>query len=62
MQLQNLMKWNVRASLVYAFGVWTMIGTYGYYTYTGAYDVKPENKTGTIYGLLARGVAIHCVA
>ncbi|XP_051996802.1 small integral membrane protein 26-like [Xyrauchen texanus] len=26
-------KWNKRASLVYAVGIWTMFGGYGYYRY-----------------------------
>ncbi|KAK2888832.1 hypothetical protein Q8A67_014207 [Cirrhinus molitorella] len=35
-------KWNRNASLVYAFGVWTMLG-YAYYKYTLG-DVKVEKK------------------
>ncbi|KAJ8264267.1 hypothetical protein GJAV_G00147190 [Gymnothorax javanicus] len=30
MNLKDITKWNVRVSMVYAIGIWTMIGSYGY--------------------------------
>lgn len=38
MELKKLLKWNNKASVVYAVGVWTMIGSYFYFRYTGKYD------------------------
>lgn len=31
MNLKDIVKWNVRVSLIYAVGIWTMLGTYGYF-------------------------------
>lgn len=31
MNLKDIVKWNVRVSLLYAVGIWTMLGTYGYF-------------------------------
>ncbi|XP_062304507.1 small integral membrane protein 26-like [Osmerus eperlanus] len=47
MQITDIVKWNKRVSLIYAVGVWTLMGTYGFYTYTGHYDKKPEILTET---------------
>uniref|UniRef100_A0A3B4TLD3 Small integral membrane protein 26 n=1 Tax=Seriola dumerili TaxID=41447 RepID=A0A3B4TLD3_SERDU len=41
MTLSDLPKWNKRAAAVYAFGIWTMIGSYAYFRYTGRYEDKP---------------------
>ncbi|XP_070781408.1 small integral membrane protein 26-like [Enoplosus armatus] len=37
MKFKDLMKWNTRMSAVYAAGIWTMIGSYAYFRYTGRY-------------------------
>ncbi|KAG9277857.1 small integral membrane protein 26-like [Astyanax mexicanus] len=34
----DALKWNKRAAMVYAVGVWTMLGSYGYYRYTHRND------------------------
>ncbi|KAF7664705.1 hypothetical protein LDENG_00168790 [Lucifuga dentata] len=44
MAFKDVAKWNTRVSIVYAAGVWTMIGSYAYYKYTGRYDEKPKKK------------------
>ncbi|XP_076004081.1 small integral membrane protein 26-like [Genypterus blacodes] len=44
MSFKDPTKWNNAVSLMYAFGVWTMIGSYAYYKYTGQYDEKPGEK------------------
>nr|XP_014342094.1 PREDICTED: uncharacterized protein LOC106702920 [Latimeria chalumnae] len=31
MKMKDLIKWNVRVSLVYAVGIWTTFGAYGYF-------------------------------
>ncbi|XP_072437503.1 small integral membrane protein 26-like isoform X1 [Chiloscyllium punctatum] len=31
MQLKEIVRWNVRVSLLYAIGIWTMLGTYGFF-------------------------------
>ncbi|XP_067844483.1 small integral membrane protein 26-like isoform X2 [Heptranchias perlo] len=31
MNLKEIARWNVRVSLVYALGIWTMLGTYGFF-------------------------------
>ncbi|XP_078062742.1 small integral membrane protein 26-like [Mustelus asterias] len=31
MTLRDMTRWNVRVSLVYAIGIWTMLGTYGFF-------------------------------
>ncbi|XP_035993495.1 small integral membrane protein 26-like [Fundulus heteroclitus] len=38
MSLKDPMKWNARVSAVYAVGIWTMVGSYAYFKYTGRYD------------------------
>ncbi|MED6251784.1 hypothetical protein ATANTOWER_002902 [Ataeniobius toweri] len=38
MKFRDVMKWNSRVSAVYAVGIWTMIGSYAYYKYTGRFD------------------------
>ncbi|XP_034543737.1 small integral membrane protein 26-like [Notolabrus celidotus] len=45
MGIQDMMKWNVRASALYAVGVWTMIGSYGFLKYSGRLEDVPEVKT-----------------
>ncbi|XP_022595773.1 small integral membrane protein 26-like [Seriola dumerili] len=44
MTLSDLPKWNKRAAAVYAFGIWTMIGSYAYFRYTGRYEDKPVTE------------------
>ena len=44
MSLRDYTKWNTRASLLYALGVWTMIGSVGIYKYMG-YDVVEGKST-----------------
>ncbi|XP_044202489.1 small integral membrane protein 26-like [Thunnus albacares] len=44
MAFKDLAKWNTRVSAVYAVGIWTMIGSYAYYSYTGRYEDKSEKK------------------
>ncbi|XP_055014687.1 small integral membrane protein 26-like [Boleophthalmus pectinirostris] len=41
MEPKKVMQWNTRASAVYALGVWTMVGSYLYFKYTGKFDT-PE--------------------
>ncbi|XP_027146616.1 small integral membrane protein 26 [Larimichthys crocea] len=41
MKPKDLTAWNRRVSAVYAVGVWTMIGSYAYFKYTGRYDDTP---------------------
>lgn len=43
MEVKKVMRWNVGASIVYAVGVWTMVGSYFYFKYTGKYDTPPES-------------------
>ncbi|XP_064172286.1 small integral membrane protein 26-like [Anguilla rostrata] len=44
MILKNLEKWNVRASMAYAIGVWTVIGSCGYYRFfRKEKEDKPQN-------------------
>uniref|UniRef100_A0A1A7YW16 Long intergenic non-protein coding RNA 493 n=1 Tax=Iconisemion striatum TaxID=60296 RepID=A0A1A7YW16_9TELE len=38
---KDLPKWNIRFSAVYAFGIWTMFGSYAYFRYTGRYQDVP---------------------
>lgn len=35
-------KWNKRASLLYAVGIWTVFGCYGYYRFTHRNDPPGE--------------------
>ncbi|MEQ2212935.1 hypothetical protein XENOCAPTIV_007077, partial [Xenoophorus captivus] len=43
MKFRDVMKWNSRVSAVYAVGIWTMVGSYAYYKYTGRFD---DTKVG----------------
>ncbi|KAM4750409.1 small integral membrane protein 26-like [Anableps anableps] len=38
MNLKDPVKWNTRVSAVYALGIWTMVGSYAFFKYTGRYD------------------------
>ncbi|KAL6455879.1 hypothetical protein MHYP_G00357300 [Metynnis hypsauchen] len=38
----DAVKWNKRASMLYAVGIWTMFGTYGYYRYQHRNDPPVE--------------------
>uniref|UniRef100_A0A3Q3IS04 Uncharacterized protein n=1 Tax=Monopterus albus TaxID=43700 RepID=A0A3Q3IS04_MONAL len=40
--VKDAMRWNIRASLVYAVGVWTMIGSYAFFKYTGLKKEEEE--------------------
>ncbi|XP_023810787.1 small integral membrane protein 26-like [Oryzias latipes] len=42
--LKDFVKWNTRVSAVYALGIWTMVGSYAYFKYTGRYDDPTEQK------------------
>uniref|UniRef100_UPI0037E7E948 small integral membrane protein 26-like n=1 Tax=Semicossyphus pulcher TaxID=241346 RepID=UPI0037E7E948 len=44
MKFKDLTKWNTRVSAVYAVGIWTMIGTYAFFKYTGRYEDTPVKK------------------
>lgn len=44
--LKDFVKWNTRVSAVYALGIWTMVGSYAYFKYTGRYD-DPTGKRDT---------------
>ncbi|XP_034087708.1 LOW QUALITY PROTEIN: small integral membrane protein 26-like [Gymnodraco acuticeps] len=44
MHVNTLLKWNKRMAIVYATGVWTMIGTFIFYKYTGRYEDMPVKK------------------
>ncbi|KAM4612368.1 small integral membrane protein 26-like [Polymixia lowei] len=44
MTIKDVAKWNARVSIVYALGVWTMVGSYGYYKYMGYYEEKPVKE------------------
>ncbi|XP_069575193.1 small integral membrane protein 26-like [Brachyistius frenatus] len=41
MHFKDLLRWNTRVSAVYAVGMWTMIGSYAYFRYTGRYEDRP---------------------
>ncbi|KAM3623119.1 uncharacterized protein V6R79_007259 [Siganus canaliculatus] len=58
MTFKDPAKWNIRASALYALGVWTMIGSYAFFKYTGRYDdvpvikqqvQEPENPNEVVY-------------
>ncbi|KAJ8365844.1 hypothetical protein SKAU_G00146750 [Synaphobranchus kaupii] len=34
MNLKDVARWNVRVSMAYAVGIWTMLGSYGYYRFS----------------------------
>lgn len=40
----DIVKWNKRMSVIYAIGVWSMLGSYGYYVYTRG-DEYPLKKS-----------------
>ncbi|KAK2815575.1 hypothetical protein Q5P01_026042 [Channa striata] len=45
MAFKDLLKWNRRVSAVYAVGIWTMVGSYAYFRYTGRYeDIQEKRK------------------
>ncbi|XP_071360516.1 small integral membrane protein 26-like [Trachinotus anak] len=44
MSLNDVAKWNKRASIVYALGIWSMIGSYAYFKYTGRYEDTQVSK------------------
>ncbi|XP_040002577.1 small integral membrane protein 26-like [Xiphias gladius] len=44
MTFKDLLKWNKRVSAVYAIGIWSMIGSYAYFRYTGRYEDTPVKK------------------
>ncbi|XP_073320809.1 small integral membrane protein 26-like [Pagrus major] len=44
MTFKDVTKWNTRMSAVYAAGIWTMIGSYAYFKYTGRLDGVPVEK------------------
>ncbi|XP_037621645.1 small integral membrane protein 26-like [Sebastes umbrosus] len=44
MNYKDLAKWNVRVAAVYAVGIWTMIGSYTLFRYTGRYEDPPVKK------------------
>ncbi|XP_028272893.1 small integral membrane protein 26-like [Parambassis ranga] len=41
MTFKDGVRWNVRMSAVYALGVWTMIGSYAFFKYTGRWEGLP---------------------
>ncbi|XP_049576759.1 small integral membrane protein 26 [Syngnathus scovelli] len=43
MMLKDVKKWNRIVSTVYAFGVWTMIGSVGYLYYTGRFKNSADS-------------------
>ncbi|KAM8773738.1 small integral membrane protein 26-like isoform 1-T1 [Acanthopagrus schlegelii] len=47
MTLKDVLKWKTRMSIVYAAGVWTVIGSYAYFKYTGQLDGLPV-KSGEV--------------
>ncbi|XP_029920904.1 small integral membrane protein 26-like [Myripristis murdjan] len=51
MTFKDLAKWNTRVSILYAVGVWSMVGSYAYYRYHGYFDentVKKEEEETTV--------------
>ncbi|XP_051868110.1 small integral membrane protein 26-like [Pristis pectinata] len=42
MRLKDLTRWNTRVSLVYAIGIWTMLGTYAFF------QMKRKQEKGMI--------------
>ncbi|KAK7930708.1 hypothetical protein WMY93_007103 [Mugilogobius chulae] len=59
MDPKNVLRWNKGASAVYALGIWTMVGSYFYFKYTGKCDdlpgevcttpVKEKNPNEVVY-------------
>ncbi|XP_045902717.1 small integral membrane protein 26-like [Micropterus dolomieu] len=44
MTLKDMMKWNTRVSAAYAVGIWTLIGSYAFFRYTGRFEDTPVKK------------------
>ncbi|KAK5900086.1 hypothetical protein CesoFtcFv8_009495 [Champsocephalus esox] len=44
MPVNDVWKWYKRMAIVYATGVWTMVGTYAVYKYTGRLEDIPVEK------------------
>ncbi|KAL3067565.1 hypothetical protein OYC64_022178 [Pagothenia borchgrevinki] len=44
MHVNDLFKWKKRMAIVYATGVWTMVGTLAFYKYTGRLEDLPVKK------------------
>ncbi|XP_031723081.1 small integral membrane protein 26 [Anarrhichthys ocellatus] len=44
MNFKDLVKWNKRVSAVYAVGIWTMVGSYAYVTYSGRFDTPVKKR------------------
>ncbi|KAF3851853.1 hypothetical protein F7725_005208 [Dissostichus mawsoni] len=44
MHVNDLLKWNKRMAIVYATGIWTMVGSYAFYKYTGRLEDLPVKK------------------
>ncbi|XP_036403775.1 small integral membrane protein 26-like [Megalops cyprinoides] len=44
MNLKDVVRWNVRVSLIYAVGIWTLMGTYGYYRLKRPKENEPEDS------------------
>ncbi|AWP06244.1 Hypothetical protein SMAX5B_001988 [Scophthalmus maximus] len=44
MMPKSLLSWNKRVSAVYAFGMWTLIGSYALLKYTGRIEDTPVRK------------------
>lgn len=45
MKIKDAVRWNIGASVVYAAGIWTMIGYYGYMKYTGGFEQSPQKES-----------------
>ncbi|XP_068452545.1 small integral membrane protein 26-like [Clinocottus analis] len=44
MDFKDVTKWNKRVSIVYAVGIWTMVGSYAYISYFGRNDDTSVKK------------------
>ncbi|XP_028461585.1 small integral membrane protein 26 [Perca flavescens] len=44
MNFKEVLKWNTRLSAVYAVGIWTMVGSYAFFRYTGRYKDTPVKE------------------
>ncbi|XP_066553482.1 small integral membrane protein 26 [Amia ocellicauda] len=44
MTLRDVVKWNRRVSLLYAVGIWTMFGTYGYFQIRSKWSKKDDEE------------------
>lgn len=58
MSLNNVPKWHKRMSVVYAFGVWSMIASYAFFKYTGRYDDAPGESYKLFLFLLTLDIRI----